>query len=128
MSRHEDRKSKKDYSNVVDFDYTLRLMGEKTFAIESYDMFTESLPSHIEILKQSYAVGDTKKLREIAHNIKGEVAYCGAPEIKHAVELFHDTIKNHSDDKEKAETEINDLILAIENFIAVYPDFRAQQE
>ena len=128
MSIHEDRKSNKDYSNVVDFDYTIGVMGEKTFAMESYDMFSEGLPSYIKTLKQSYTAGDIKKLREIAHNIKGEVAYCGAPEIKHAVELFHDTIKNHSDDKEKAETEINDLILAIENFIAVYPDFRAQQE
>ena len=115
-------------SNIIDFKYSLDLMQEKSLVIESYDMFLNGLPEHVERLRQDYAAYDAKKLRAIAHNIKGEVAYCGAPEIKLAVESFHDTVKNHPEDKDKAEAELNDLVLAINNFIAVYPNFRSQQD
>lgn len=57
---------------LFNFDSALeRFMGEREILIEVLDPYIESLTDNIKTLKTLDPGNDTKKIREIAHSIKG---------------------------------------------------------
>lgn len=73
---------------VIDKAYTLNLLHDDKAVANLFYMFAKTLPELQRSLAEAHQAYDVQKMRDIAHTLKGEVSYCGAPRISAALHHF----------------------------------------
>jgi|GEM_PF-1149969 len=68
------------------------------------------------VLASAYQARDARTLRRLLHHICGGVCYINAPELMQSLQLFHDAVKNHFQDKAYLERHYLAMMEAIEAF------------
>ena len=114
------------YAAVVDIDYTLGITDDVGFALDTFDDFFNALPGQLSEFNSTFNSKDISALRALAHNMKGQVAYAGAPAISCAINEFHDLLKSSPDSDVALKTSFDKLTAAINEFITEYPEFRKE--
>jgi HPt (histidine-containing phosphotransfer) domain-containing protein len=83
----------KDYSQYPGLDWSgcLERTGNNSkLADELLEMFLKDVPKEVEAFKEAYAVKNYTALKDLAHRMRGALAYCVIPNLESALKLLEE--------------------------------------
>lgn len=80
---------------IVDFEYAKEMIGgNEAVMLEILTMLLESLPDELEQLQRAYQEEDWKKIREVAHRLRGAASYCGTLRLRSVCAALEEYIES----------------------------------
>jgi HPt (histidine-containing phosphotransfer) domain-containing protein len=106
---------------IIDFDLGAKTLGNNNIQASKNMVaaLVKMLPSDLEKIKTAFQEKDNKKLKAIAHYIKGGTTFCGTPRLTKAATYLDESIKTDADSSviKEAYTDLCDEInILIEEF------------
>lgn len=93
------KKKVEDQLPVIDLNLGAQILGSDVQAARNMvEELVKMLPGDLEEVKAAFKTNDRKKLKELAHYIKGGVSYCGTPRLKIAATELDQYIRESIDD------------------------------
>lgn len=94
--------------------------ADRDLGAELLDLFHDESKTLMENLREGLAAGDTTRVREAAHGIKGAAGTLGFLETGHCATVIEIAARNNS--LESAASQLNDLNAALERLDAAFTE------
>ena len=100
--------------NIIDLDETIRIIGTADDTEQVLALFIESLPLTKQEFELAFIDYNVEQLRALCHKLKGSTAYCITPNLTNQLTIFHELLRNSSEDQQSIQYAYLQLVASLD--------------